>query len=174
MAEASSNDNTSSRQRRAQQVQQAQQAQIQQAQQAQQSQQATATPLHLHIRRDSRPSESVDIERLLSSSFYPGSNYNFSDPVRAGSPRLQSTAANNLAQSPSNSTDTVFINDDNDDSPERRAMDVESPESDETAINKQKGPAQGKAAGTKRKPDTRDNEKPGEVRNAVHRLGVSL
>ncbi|KAJ4154969.1 hypothetical protein LMH87_000239 [Akanthomyces muscarius] len=146
MAESSSNNSAASRQRRAQLAQQSQQAQ--QVQQAQLAQHTTATPLQLHIRRDSRPSESIDIERLLSSSFYPGSNtnYTFNDP------------------SPSSSAGTVYVDDDNADYPERRAIDPESPDNDKPAKTKKKAPALGKAAGTKRKTDAGDNEGPGERR----------
>ncbi|KAM3441315.1 hypothetical protein NHJ13734_002893 [Beauveria thailandica] len=109
-------------------------------------QQPTVTPLQLYVRHDSRPNESIDIERLLSSSFYPGasSSYNFNDP------------------SPSNSTNTIFIPDDDGDSP--GLHEVESPDDDASAKSKNKAPAQGKAGGAKRKTDAGGSEGPGERR----------
>ncbi|OAA63209.1 vesicular-fusion protein SEC18 [Cordyceps fumosorosea ARSEF 2679] len=114
------------------------------------SHQRQQQPLHLHVQHVSRPNEDVDIERLLSSTFYPGaaSNYNHSGP------------------SPSNSagTGTVFLEDDDADSFEQNDDDAESPDSNnKTTRNKGKAtPGQGKAAGAKRKPG--DNEGPGERR----------
>ncbi|KAM3511952.1 hypothetical protein MY11210_004423 [Beauveria gryllotalpidicola] len=115
-------------------------------QQQRAGQQPTVAPLQLYIRHDSRPNESLDIERLLSSSFYPGasSSYNFNDP------------------SPSNSTGTIFIPDDDGDSPS--LLEVESPDDDASAKNKNKAPAQGKAGGAKRKTDAGRSEGPGERR----------
>lgn len=135
---------------------------------SQQAQHTTATPLQLHMWPGARPSESIDIERLLSSSYYPGSdtNYTFNGPVHTQPPLPQATLAKNSAQSPSSSagTGTVFVDDDNVDFPERRAIEPEFPDNDKVAKNKKKAPAPGKAAGTKRKSDAGDNEGPGEVR----------
>ncbi|TQV95239.1 hypothetical protein V2A60_009715 [Cordyceps javanica] len=112
------------------------------------SRQRQQQPLELHVRRDSRPSESVDIERLLSSTFYPGanSNYHHNDP------------------STFNSADTIIIEEDDSDSPGQPEADTESPDNNKGAKNKKKAPAQGRAAGSKRKPDDGDNEGPGERR----------
>ncbi|KAH8709633.1 hypothetical protein HC256_009547 [Beauveria bassiana] len=132
-------------------------------------QQSTVTPLQLYMRHDSRPNESIDIERLLSSSFYPGasSNYNFNDPVPTELPPLfpssqLATANIPRAKSPSNSSNTIFIPDDDGDSPSLH--EVESPDDDASAKNKNKAPAQGKAGGAKRKTDADRSEGPGERR----------
>ncbi|KAJ6788409.1 hypothetical protein PWT90_04690 [Aphanocladium album] len=108
----------------------------------------TATPLELHIRRDSRPTESTDIERLLSSSFYPGAGSNYNHHTGLSPPYS-----------------TVFVDDDNGDSPEQqRADSSQSPQSNKPAKNKKKAPTQSKPTGTKRKSDAADNEGPGERR----------
>ncbi|KAJ3485243.1 hypothetical protein NLG97_g6857 [Lecanicillium saksenae] len=104
-------------------------------------------PLELHIRRDSRPTESDDIERLLSSSFYPGasSSYNHTGPSPAYS--------------------AVFLDDDNGYSPEQQTTDSQSPDNTRATRNKRRAPpAQSKTAGTKRKSDAGENEGPGERR----------
>ncbi|KAM3551688.1 hypothetical protein ARSEF4850_007748 [Beauveria asiatica] len=93
------------------------------------AQQPTVTPLQLYMRHDSRPNESL----LLLSSIYPGatSSYDFNDP------------------SPSNSTGTIFIPDDDDNSP--GLLEVESPDEDVSANNKIRRPRKLKLAAQEEK-----------------------